>query len=478
MKTICVITVILLFLCLLAGSNSGNGAAQGTSDAVFREETISYRGTEKYGNTEGWQCWTDYLVSTASDDAPYAFAFIHAGNASADFSWGFYDDRESFVSDFFEGKASADLTPGNNGSIPWYFVKLRMDEGIYGADIFEYMLQNLSEKDYEYKACTLDGGKLFVIFHASLAAWEEEHSIWANMEAVISDGYLYLLSCKGADENNIEEINNQLAHFEMQYHDGYYRTGTIMDEDALYWSDHTQRVTEHQNPQRIFAEERAADANNPDRIMRNFGLMREAEYQIKLAPNLPEMKISFQFAEEIPEEGYETYLFNGSSMDEPYRMELRSMEDNSLIQSADVNLCIERTDTVSFEDVDGDGYLEMNIVYPSHWSGNDEIEVDHNDYWKWDREKNELVHTTQEALLAKQSENQTASGETDTPRINSSFILVTVEWGDCLWDLAVEYYGDGAKWTEIYEWNRVTIGDNPSLIYEGTILNLPWNILK
>lgn len=143
--------------------------------------------------------------------------------------------------------------------------------------------------------------------------------------------------------------------------------------------------------------------------MRNFGLMREAEYQIKLAPNLPEMKISFQFAKEIPEEGYETYLFNGSSMDEPYRMELRSMEDNSLIQSADVNLCIERT---------------------------------------------------------------------DTPRINSSFILVTVERGDCLWDLAVEYYGDGAKWTEIYEWNRVTIGDNPSLIYEGTILNLPWNILK
>lgn len=34
------------------------------------------------------------------------------------------------------------------------------------------------------------------------------------------------------------------------------------------------------------------------------------------------------------------------------------------------------------------------------------------------------------------------------------------------------------KWTEIYEWNRVTIGDDPSLIYEGMILNLPWETVN
>ncbi|MBD5555999.1 MAG: LysM peptidoglycan-binding domain-containing protein [Roseburia sp.] len=195
-----------------------------------------------------------------------------------------------------------------------------------------------------------------------------------------------------------------------------------------------------------------------------FGLLRKAEYQIKLAPDMPEMMISFQFAEEIPEEGYETYLFNGSSMDETYQMEIRNVEDNSLIQTTDVNLCIERTDTISFEDIDGDGYLEMNIVYPTHWSGDDEIDVDHRAYWTWDREKNELV----------QGKGQTASNGEDVPEANSTFILVTVEQGDCLWNLAVEYYGDGRKWTEIYEWNQATIGDDPSLIYEGMILNLPW----
>lgn len=463
-KTACVIAVsLLLFLCLLTGCKQ-NQTAQGTSDAVFREETISYRNTEKNGNTEEWQWWTDYLVSTAAEDVPYAFAFIYVGDHKADFSWGFYDDRESFVTDFSEKKSGMDMNPKDDGSIPWYFVKLRMDDGIYGADIYEYMQQNLSEEGYKYEACTLDSGRLYVIFHTSLTAWEEEYSIWANTEAVICDGYMYLLACKGADEENIEEIDSELARFETQYHDGYYRTGTIMDEDALYWSDHMQRVTELENPQRIFTEERATDIDNPDRLMGYFGLLRKAEYQIKLAPDMPEMMISFQFAEEIPEEGYETYLFNGSSMDETYQMEIRNVEDNSLIQTTDVNLCIERTDTISFEDIDGDGYLEMNIVYPTHWSGDDEIEVDHRAYWTWDREKNELV----------QGKGQTASNREDVPEANSTFILVTVEQGDCLWNLAVEYYGDGRKWTEIYEWNQATIGDDPSLIYEGMILNLPW----
>ena len=50
----------------------------------------------------------------------------------------------------------------------------------------------------------------------------------------------------------------------------------------------------------------------------------------------------------------------------------------------------------------------------------------------------------------------------------------TVVKGDTLWDLAVEYYGDGTKWHKILEANPGKIpGDNPRLLQIGTVLVIP-----
>lgn len=48
----------------------------------------------------------------------------------------------------------------------------------------------------------------------------------------------------------------------------------------------------------------------------------------------------------------------------------------------------------------------------------------------------------------------------------------TVKKGDCLWAIAKKYYGNGAKYTVIYNANRDKI-KNPNLIYVGQVLTIP-----
>lgn len=49
----------------------------------------------------------------------------------------------------------------------------------------------------------------------------------------------------------------------------------------------------------------------------------------------------------------------------------------------------------------------------------------------------------------------------------------TVVYGDCLWNIAKKYYGDGAKYTVIYNANKKIIGSNPNVIKVGQVLTIP-----
>ena len=48
----------------------------------------------------------------------------------------------------------------------------------------------------------------------------------------------------------------------------------------------------------------------------------------------------------------------------------------------------------------------------------------------------------------------------------------TVKKGDCLWNIAKKYYGNGAQYTKIYNANKGKI-QNPNLIYPGQVLTIP-----
>lgn len=49
----------------------------------------------------------------------------------------------------------------------------------------------------------------------------------------------------------------------------------------------------------------------------------------------------------------------------------------------------------------------------------------------------------------------------------------TVVKGDCLWNIAKRFYGNGSKYTVIYDANRGVVGGNPNLIYPGQVLTIP-----
>lgn len=63
--------------------------------------------------------------------------------------------------------------------------------------------------------------------------------------------------------------------------------------------------------------------------------------------------------------------------------------------------------------------------------------------------------------------------ETESSPAPESPQTYTVVAGDCLWNIAKKFYGDGAKYQVIYEANRDVIGGNPNQIYPGQVLTIP-----
>ena len=60
-------------------------------------------------------------------------------------------------------------------------------------------------------------------------------------------------------------------------------------------------------------------------------------------------------------------------------------------------------------------------------------------------------------------------------RVNNKSIPKTykVKSGDCLWNIAKQFYGKGSEYTKIYNANKSIIGSNPNLIIPGQTLTIP-----
>ncbi len=72
----------------------------------------------------------------------------------------------------------------------------------------------------------------------------------------------------------------------------------------------------------------------------------------------------------------------------------------------------------------------------------------------------------------------TTTSTSETPRNTdtkpSTPVTYTVKSGDCLWNLAKKYYGNGAEYMKIYNANpNVVKGRSPNELYVGEVLTIP-----
>lgn len=65
------------------------------------------------------------------------------------------------------------------------------------------------------------------------------------------------------------------------------------------------------------------------------------------------------------------------------------------------------------------------------------------------------------------------SGLSTRPNTRPTPKTYKVVAGDCLWNIASRFYGDGSKYMTIYNANKSIIGSNPNLIYPGQVYTIP-----
>lgn len=98
------------------------------------------------------------------------------------------------------------------------------------------------------------------------------------------------------------------------------------------------------------------------------------------------------------------------------------------------------------------------------------------------------VKTVKLPVKQEQPSKPTSTSTSTTPRNDDTKpklpTTYTIQSGDCLWNIAKKYYGDGSKYTKIFNANKTTLdqkakaygnkdSSNGNLIYPGTKITIP-----
>lgn len=463
-------------------------------------------------------------------DAPPAFRFA----GEADVTWRFYNSLAEMETALNESVTQEiDVN-----SLHFLYYTFPMTENDYALDLYYILKRKFDTKEHPLTAWSTDNGKMFYYIQETLK--EEDgyefsclNSRNSRVNLYVKDRTAYGLTLLNAPLEGDDETLEYVFH-DVFRHYGILQGGWGMDEENLYWIDHDVRLTELENPKRSFLEVRGIDENweaaGDEGIMRYFGLLVEADYELPLTENGRMLSLHFSLAKDDGEEEvsfsdyiydfrkdsiisaassltesedetlvdeketsaeeentlFRYYLLNGYCMDEPYDMTVTDMETGKVLQERRVSLSIELPDTITYPDLNGDGYADMRVGAPVHVSGAKAVEEGYTppSYLLWDPQAEQFVRKTEKEV--ENSRQAVANGLTEEEQEEKtkrerrdSFALVheLPEWaeledyikltgdkvleyevqeGDSLWRISERFYGTGYKWPTI-----VRAGDAP-----------------
>ncbi|MDE7186287.1 MAG: hypothetical protein K2O13_02105, partial [Lachnospiraceae bacterium] len=342
---------------------------------------------------------------------PSAFRFA----GEADVIWRFYNSLAEMETALNE--AAMQETDGN--SLHFLYYTFPMTENDHALDLYYILKSKFDAKEHPLTAWSTDNGKLFYYIQETVK--EEDGYEFSclyhrnsKVNLYVKDRMAYGLTLLNAPSEDDDETQEYVFEDVFQHY-GILGSGWGLDEENLYWIDHDERLTELENPKRSFLEVRGIDKNwesaGDEGVMRYFGLLVEADYELPLTENGRMLSLHFSLAEEDTELCY--YLLNGFCMDEPYDMTVTDMETGEALQEHRVSLSIELPDTITYPDLNGDGYADMRVGAPVHVSGAKAVEEYYTPpcYLLWDSQTEQFVSKTEKEV--ENSRQAVANGLTE-----------------------------------------------------------------
>lgn len=453
---------------------------------------------------------------------PWAFQFA----GESDVTWWYYDSLAEMETALNE--AAVQETDGD--ALHFLYYTFPMTENDYALDLYHTLKRKFDSEEHPLSACSVDDGKLFYYIQETLEeedGYEFSYSYSRNsrVNLYVKDRTAYGLTLLNAPSEDDETLEYVFQDIFQRY--GILGSGWGLEEENLYWIDHEERLTELEDPKRSFREVRGIDENwesaGDEGIMRYFGLLVEADYELPLMENGRMLSLHFSLAPEdgkeeftfddymydfrkdtiisaassLTEDENETcveeqemsaeeedtelryYLLNGFCMDEPYDMTVTDMETGEVLQERSLSLSIELPDTITYPDLNGDGYADMRVGAPVHMSGLKAMEDDYTppSYLLWDPQTEEFVRKTEKevensrqavanGLTEEEQEEKTKRERRDSFALTQElpegvepedYIKLTgdkmieyeVQEGDSLWRISERFYGSGYQWTTI-----------------------------
>lgn len=446
----------------------------------------------------------------ASYDSEWNPIFSYTGDAEV--TWRFYNSLEEMEQELCvreENRAEEETdNTAEDESVRLLYYTFLMPEDVHLLDIYQTLEERYGTQEQPIWVLSSDSGRLITFTQHKIM--EDGYTAYRSADNLLIKGKSAygLIPESKPDTCSDEELNLLLWEYLRCFGEDA-DTGWRLQEENLYWNDHKERITVMEEPDRNFVEVRGIDTSWEDitgeeGIEGYFGILKEADYEVPLIEGGPELAVHFALDEESLEDGYRYYLRNGYCRADDYYMTVTDRETGRVLQEDTISLSVELPDTVTYTDLNDDGYTDMRIDYPSHANG-ERAKMESwstRSYMLWNPQEEQFEFKTEEEVrnsrLANQNglteEEQNEKNKREKPDIFApltqlpegadpdDYIELTgegsteyvVQPGDCLWNISERFLGSGLYWTMLQREENAP--EDPDYLLPGETVLIPEKI--